>query len=81
MSKNQVVALEKSTNTHITKSEVEVIASHHNMNTVVLRATDTVIVEHGHHNTVATEPSTVDVIKITQQEYNPVTQAFRNSFD
>ena len=52
------------------------------MGTVVLDvADDNMIVEHGHHNTVATETGTKRVIKITQQEYNPILKAFQNAFD
>lgn len=77
----EVTILEKSTNTHITKSDVEVVKELNSMTTVVLNTNGTMVVEHGHHNTVATEPSTTNVIKITQQEYNPVLKAMQNSFD
>lgn len=74
--------LEKSTNTHITRSNVSVLKEYPTMTTIVLRSNnDSMIVEHGHHNTVATERDTTCIIKITQQEYNPVLQAFQNSFD
>jgi hypothetical protein len=74
--------LEPSTNTHITKSNVEVVSKFENMGTVVLNVSDdNMIVEHGHHNTVATEARTKRVIKITQQEYNPILKAFQNAFD
>ena len=39
------------------------------------------VVEHGTHHTVATEPGTRDIVKITQQEYNPVLRAMQNAFD
>ena len=74
--------LEPSTNTHITDSDVNVVKKMDNMGTIVLDVNDdNMIVEHGHHNTVATEPDTKRVIKITQQEYNPILKAFQNAFD
>ena len=51
------------------------------MNTIVLDTVNGPIVEHGHHAIVRTEPETKRVIKITQQEYNPITKALMNSFD
>jgi hypothetical protein len=74
--------LEKSTNTHFTNSEVIVTKELTNMTTIVIEVKkDNMIVEHGHHKTVATELDTKNVIKITQQEYNPVLKAFNNAFD
>jgi len=74
--------LEPSTNTHITTSNVEIVEKFNKMGTIVIDTkNDNMIVEHGHHNTVATETDTKRVIKITQQEYNPVLQAFQNAFD
>ena len=75
------VVLEASTNTHVTKSDVEVVKEMNTMTTIVLDTHDKMIVEHGHHRTVATEPDTKRVIKITQQEYNPVLKAMQNAFD
>ncbi len=80
MEKNLVV-LEKSTNTHSTRSKVEITNEHPNMTTIELNVKGGMIVEHGHHNTVATEPNTGKVVKITQQEYNPLLQKFQNAFD
>lgn len=76
------VVLERSTNTHITNSPgVSVQKEIQNMTTILLSTQGAMIVEHGHHHTVATSPSTGQVVKITQQEYNPVLNAFQNSFD
>ena len=81
MNKERVV-LEKSTNTHFTDSKVEVKKELENMTTMIMKVEKGgMIVEHGHHNTVATEETTTDVVKITQQEYNPLLQAFQNAFD
>jgi hypothetical protein len=76
------VVLEKSTNTHSTNSDVEVVKELENMTTVVLNVKDEkMVVEHGHHATVATDPGTKDVIKITQQEVNPITRKLMNAYD
>lgn len=77
----KTIFLEKSTNTHSTKSDVEVVKKIENMTTIVLKTNSSMIVEHGHHHTVATEPDTKQAIKITQQEYNPILRSFQNSFD
>lgn len=74
--------LEPSTNTHITESDVNIVDKFQQMGTIVLDVeNDEMIVEHGHHHTVATEVGTKRVIKITQQEYNPILKAFQNAFD
>lgn len=73
--------LEKSTNTHFTKNNVEVVKEFIKMNTIILKPQGNMIVEHGHHNTVSTQKDTKQVIKITQQEYNPLLKVFQNSFD
>lgn len=79
---SEKTVLEPSTNTHVTDSNVNVVGKFDNMGTIILDVnSDNMIVEHGHHHTVATEPSTTRVIKITQQEYNPVLKAFQNAFD
>ena len=75
------VLLEESTNTHILKGDVEVIKKISKMNTFVLNTNGCSIVEHGHHAVVSTEPETKRVIKITQQEFNPIIKALINSFD
>lgn len=74
--------LEKSTNTHVSNSDVKVVLKSEVMSTMVIDTEDeAMIVEHGHHRTVATEADTKRVIKITQQEFNPVLQAMQNAFD
>jgi hypothetical protein len=77
----QKLVLEKSTNTHVCSTPVEVTSSWNDMATIILSPKGQMIVEHGHHNTVATEEGTKQVIKITQQEYNPVLKAMQNAFD
>ena len=77
----KTVALEESTNTHILKGEAKVLKKMSKMNTVVLDTEGCAVVEHGHHAIVSTEADTKRVIKITQQEFNPVTKALMNAFD
>ena len=76
------VVLEKSTNTHFTTDNVKVTDEFDKMTTIVLEVPeDKMVVEHGHHHTVATDSNTTHVIKITQQEWNPLLAAFQNAFD
>ena len=75
------VVLEESTNTHTLSGDVKVLKKMGKMNTIVLDLNGCAIVEHGHHAIVKTEDCTKRVIKITQQEYNPITKGLQNSFD
>jgi hypothetical protein len=75
------ITLEESTNTHTLKGNAEVVKKMEKMNTIVLDTQGEAIVEHGHHAVVSTETETKRVIKITQQEFNPVTKALMNAFD
>ena len=81
METKKEVSLEESTNTHILKGDVEVVKTISKMNTVVMNTNGSAIVEHGHHAIVSTEPETCRVIKITQQEFNPITKALMDAFD
>jgi len=81
MKDEKLIVLENSTNTHVSKSNAEIVAEIPTMTTLVIDTNENMIIEHGHHNTVSTESDTKHVIKITQQEYNPVLQAFQNAFD
>jgi len=75
------IVLEKSTNTHEINGDVKVVKEMDKMSTVVLNTNGSSIVVHGQHANVKTENETKRVIKITQQEFNPVTKAFMNAFD
>jgi hypothetical protein len=75
------IVLEESTNTHTMIGDAKVVKKMTKMNTIVLDTNGGSIVEHGHHAVVSTEPTTKRVIKITQQEFNPVTKALMNAFD
>ena len=79
----KIYVLEESTNTHRVKDgvQLQLLAKSSIMTTKVLKTNGEMIVEHGHHNTVATLPHTKCVIKITQQEMNPITKAFENAYD
>ena len=81
MENEKNIVLEESTNTHILKGEAKVVKKMSKMNTVVLDTDGCSVVEHGHHAIVSTEPDTKRIIKITQQEFNPVTKALMNAFD
>lgn len=73
--------LEESTNTHTMHADAKVVGKFGKMNTMIIDTNGSAIVEHGHHANVSTEKDTRRVIKITQQEINPVTKALINSFD
>jgi len=82
---NQKLILEHSNGEHYVdlkkSTDVKVIKKFEKMGTVVLEPNGAVIVEHGHHFTVKTSEDTPCVIKIVQQEYNPVTKKMMNSID
>jgi hypothetical protein len=75
------IILEGSTNEHSTTSNVQVVNEIENMSTIEIVTNGSMIVEHGHHFTVATEKDTKKIIKITQQEVNPLTEKLQNAFD
>jgi|APHig6443718053_1056840.scaffolds.fasta_scaffold1256746_1 hypothetical protein len=79
--KQTEVVLEQSSNPHTLKGNVSVIKKIENMNTMVLELQGAAIVEHGQHATVRTEEDSKNIIKITQQEFNPITKALMNAFD
>lgn len=79
--KKEVLVLEPSTNTHSTRSKVLVESRFEKGNTVTLRTHGGMVVEHGQHRTVATENIDQQVIKIVQQEHNPILGIMQNSSD
>lgn len=81
MKKETYVILENSTNAHVLKGNAEVVKKIDKMNTMVIDLNGAAIVEHGQHATVRTEDDTKNIIKITQQEFNPVTKALMNACD
>lgn len=74
--------LEDSNHPHFTNNKVEEIQTLHTGNTKVLKASgESVLIEHGEHHTVATYPDTKFIIKIRQQEFNPITKLMQDSAD
>ena len=78
MSKNTLV-LEPSTNTHTINGEVTLKRKLDNLNGLVLECEGQGVVLHGEHGVVVTESA--HVIKLTQQEVNPLTGQMVNAFD
>lgn len=75
-----VLVLEPSTNTHTLKCEEGVKSEQlDQLGGVKMNLGGTAVVLHGEHGVVATEGE--HVIKLVQQEFNPVTKALQNSFD
>ena len=73
------IVLEPSTNTHTMKGNVEVIGQLEQLGGVVLQSSGVGVVLHGEHGVICTEE--LNVIKLVQQEYNPITKILQNSFD
>ena len=78
MSKNTLV-LEPSTNTHTINGEVTLKRKLDNLNGLVIECEGQGVVLHGEHGVVVTESA--HVIKLTQQEVNPLTGQMVNAFD
>jgi hypothetical protein len=76
---NQTIVLEPSTNTHTMKGQVKITEKLENLGGLVIEANGTGVVLHGEHGTICTEEP--DVIKLVQQEFNPITKMLQNSFD
>ena len=77
--KTKTVILEESTNTHTLKGNVEITKKFGN--TVVMKQTGKSVIMHGTHGIVSTEIDTKHIVKITQQEYNPITKQMMNAID
>jgi hypothetical protein len=73
------LVLEPSTNTHTINGKVTVVTKLDEMNGLVLETQDNCIVLHGEHGVIATEGE--HIIKLIQQEVNPLTGQMVNSFD
>jgi hypothetical protein len=69
--KQQTVILEPSTNTHSINGIIEVVDKTEQLNGIVLRCKGKAIILHGEHGVIFTESE--NVIKLTQQELNPLT--------
>lgn len=75
----QTVVLEPSTNTHKIEGQVTVTDSLKELNGLVLEANGECLVLHGEHGVIVTEEE--NIIKLTQQELNPLTGLLTNAFD
>ena len=73
------VVLEPSTNTHRMNGSVKISEKLDNLSGLVLETEGECIVLHGEHGVIVTESE--NVIKLTQQEFNPLTKQLQNSFD
>jgi hypothetical protein len=81
MEDKKTVILENSTHPHILKGNAKIVKKINNMNTLVINLNGAAVVEHGQHATVRTEDDTKTIIKIIQQEFNPITKALMNACD
>ena len=75
----KTVVLEPSTNTHTIKGNVVVTEKLNDMNGLVIEADGIGVVLHGEHGVIVTEEPYI--IKLTQQEVNPLTGQMQNAFD
>jgi len=73
------VVLEPSTNTHTMSGDVVVIEKTEDLGGMVLEVNGKGIVLHGEHGVVVTDAK--HIIKLVQQEVNPLTGMLQNSFD
>jgi hypothetical protein len=73
------IVLEPSTNTHKLNGLVEVIKTDLPLGGMVLEVNGNGIVTHGEHGVIVTESK--NVIKLVQQEFNPVLNILQNSYD
>lgn len=76
MGKNEVV-LEASTNTHVMKGK-DIVAKDLGNGNMDITAQNA-IVTHGEHGTISVESGRI--LKVVQQELNPVTKKMQNAFD
>ncbi len=81
MEKNteSVLVLEPSTNTHSIQGNVKVVTETPELGGMVLKIAGPGIVSHGEHGTIVTESE--NVIKLVQQEFNPVLRTLQNAYD
>lgn len=77
--KTNVIALEKSTNTHTIQSDSRIEVQPITNSIMKIRTNGETIVTHGEHGTLKVEST--NVIKYVQQEVNPVTKKMQNAFD
>lgn len=73
------VVLEPSTNTHTINGDVIVKNKNLEMGGMVIEVNGPGIVTHGEHGVIVTESK--NIIKLVQQEFNPVLNVLQNAFD
>jgi hypothetical protein len=73
------IVLEPSTNTHSIEGDVKLIQKLDELNGMVLEANENCLVLHGEHGLIVTEEK--NIIKLTQQELNPLSGQLTNAFD
>jgi hypothetical protein len=76
--KNTII-LEPSTNTHSMEGFVKITERLPELGGLVIKAKGKALVLHGEHGMICTESDYI--IKLVQQELNPITQILQNSFD
>lgn len=74
-----VLVLEPSTNTHKMEGKVKISAELSELKGIVLVTEGQCMVFHGEHGVIVTEEQ--NVIKLIQQELNPLTKKMMNSID
>ena len=79
VNENQTIVLEPSTNTHTMQGQIKITDKLENLGGLVIEAKGTGVVLHGEHGVICTEET--NVIKLVQQEFNPITKMLQNSFD
>ena len=80
MNLQEKLVLEPSTNTHLLETETPVIVKYlTKMNGMCLTVNGKGLVTHGEHGVISTESK--HIIKLNQQEVNPITKLIMNSMD
>ena len=74
-----IIVLEPSTNTHTIKGVLEVTSKLEQLGGLTIEANGNCIVLHGEHGVIVTEEQ--HIIKLVQQELNPLTNQMQKSFD
>jgi hypothetical protein len=73
------LVLEPSTNTHTMRCDSVVSKPLDELGGIAMKVRGKGVVLHGEHGVIVTEAP--NVIKLTQQEFNPITKSLQNSYD
>jgi hypothetical protein len=79
MENQKIIVLEPSTNTHKMVGNVEIIEKLNDLGGLVIQTNDSSLVLHGEHGVICTEEK--HIVKLVQQEVNPITKKLQNAFD